>query len=177
MCKLPLCKARLHLKPENIIKKLGLEPLEPEGGFYRQNYVSSEFFPSSRLPHRYGGDRFFSSAIYYLLEKGSVSAMHRLLSDEVYHFYIGDPVQLLTLGPAGAGVIFLGGDIMSGQHLQAVVPSGVWQGMKLVDGGEFALMGTTVSPAYTREDFELGDAEKLSGQFPASSELIKTLFR
>ena len=101
--------------------------------------------------------------------------MHRLLSDEVYHFYLGDPVQLLTLSPAGAGLMFLGADIMSGQHPQAVVPAGAWQGLKLVDGGEFALMGTTVSPAYRREDFELGDTEKLAERFPAHAGLIREL--
>lgn len=165
------------MKPANIIKKLGLKPLEPEGGLYRQTYVSSETVAASHLPDRYGGDRKFSSAIYYFLQKGEVSVMHRLLSDEVYHFYAGDPVQLLTLRPGGAGLIFLGGDIMFGQHPQVVVPAGVWQGMKIVDGGEYALMGTTVSPAYTGDDFEMGDPEKLSGRFPAHAELIKELSR
>lgn len=163
------------IKPEHIIKKLGLKPLEPEGGLYRETYVSAEAFPS--LPARYRGERRFSSAIYYLLEKGEVSAMHRLVSDEVYHFYLGDPVQLLTLKPGGAGLMFLGPDIMSGQHLQAVVPAGAWQGLKLVDGGEFALLGTTVSPAYKPEDFELGDAEKLAERFPAHAGLIRELSR
>ncbi len=165
------------MNSSQLIKKLGLKPLEPEGGLYRETYVSSETFPPGSLPGRYGGDRKFSSAIYYLLEKGGVSAMHRLVSDEVYHFYSGDPVQLLTLSSSGAGLIFLGTDIMSGQHPQVVVPAGVWQGMKLVDGGEFALMGTTVSPAYTQEDFEAGDTEELSKQFPSHAELIKTLSR
>ncbi|MCY4046591.1 MAG: cupin domain-containing protein [Candidatus Dadabacteria bacterium] len=161
------------IKASHIIKKLGLKPLEPEGGLYRETYLSSETFPS--LPARYRGERRFSSAIYYLLEKGRVSAMHRLQSDEVYHFYLGDPVQLLTLSPAGAGLMFLGTDIMSGQHPQAVVPAGAWQGLKLVDGGEFALMGTTVSPAYKQEDFELGNTEKLAERFPAHAGLIREL--
>lgn len=164
------------MKPENIIKKLGLKPLEPEGGFYRETYLSPESVLSEHLPARYGADRRLSSAIYYFLEKGAVSKMHRLLSDEVFHFYAGDPVQLLTLNPQGGGsLVFLGKDIMSGQHPQVVVPSGVWQGMALVPGGEFALMGTTVAPAYTRDDFELGDPEKLSKRFPDYSELIKTV--
>ncbi len=178
----PPCKSgagcqSIELKPANIIKKLGLKPLEKEGGFYRQTYVSPETIASSHLPDRYGGHRSFSSAIYYFLQKDEVSVMHRLLSDEVYHFYAGDPVQLLTLKPGGPGLVFLGNDIMFGQHPQVVVPAGVWQGMKIVDGGEYALMGTTVSPAYAEDDFELGDPEKLSEQFPGHSELIKTLSR
>jgi len=102
--------------------------------------------------------------------------MHTLLSDEVFHFYAGDPVQLLTLSPQGGGsLVFLGKDIMSGQHPQVVVPAGVWQGKALVPGGEFALMGTTLAPAYTRDDFEPGDPDKLSKRFPDYSGLIKTL--
>ncbi len=164
------------MKPENIIKKLGLEPLETEGGLFRETYVSPESVSSEHLPGRYKSDRNFSSAIYYFLKKGTVSRMHRLLSDEVYHFYAGDPVQMLSLTPGGAaGLVFLGKDIMSGQYPQVVVPGGVWQGMSLVPGGEFALMGTTVSPAHTQEDFELGNPEKLSEQFPDHTELIKTL--
>ncbi|WP_462137980.1 cupin domain-containing protein [Candidatus Mycalebacterium sp.] len=165
------------MKPANIIKKLGLKPLEREGGLYRQTYVSPETVASSHLPDRYKGDRNFSSAIYYFLQKNEVSVMHRLMSDEVYHFYSGDPVQLLTLKPGGPGLVFLGSDIMFGQYPQVVVPAGVWQGMKIVDGGEYALMGTTVSPAYTEDDFELGDPEKLCKQFSEHSGLIKTLSR
>lgn len=165
------------MKPENIIRKLGLEPLEPEGGLYRETYLSPETVAGNALPPRYGGDRRFSSAIYYLLRKGTVSAMHRLRSDEVYHFYLGDPVQLLTVTTTGAGLMFLGPDIMSGQYPQVVVPAGAWQGLKLVDGGEFALLGTTVSPAFTRDDFELADTDALSKKFPAHAELLKTLSR
>ncbi len=165
----------LQVKPANIIKRLGLTPLEPEGGLHRQTYLSPESVSSGHLPDRYGGDRRFCSAIYYLLEKGTVSKMHRLLSDEIYHFYAGNPVQLLSLSSEGSSLIFLGKDIMAGQRPQAVVPAGVWQGMALVPGGEFALMGTTVAPAYTPEDFELGDPEKLSKQFPGYEGFIKTL--
>lgn len=164
------------MKPENVIKRLGLKPLEPEGGLYRETYLSPESVSAEHLPERYGGDRRFSSAIYYFLERGMVSKLHRLPSDEVYHFYAGDPVQLLTLSPeGGGGLVFLGKDIMSGQRPQAVVPAGVWQGMSLVPGGEFALMGTTVAPAYVPEDFEPGDPAELSKRFPDYSELIKTL--
>ena len=83
--------------------------------------------------------------------------MHRLKSDEIYHFYMGDPVQLTLVHPSGTiKVLFLGHDIRAGQFVQAVVPAGIWQGAYLLEGGQFALMGATVAPGFDFSDRELG---------------------
>jgi predicted cupin superfamily sugar epimerase len=161
-----------------IIEMLNLKPLPTEGGLFAEMYRSDEMIPGDALPPRYSSERCFATAIYYMLPPGSFSAMHRLKSDEIFHFYLGDPVTMLLLYPDGSSdVITLGKDIAKGERVQVVVPRGVWQGMFLNDGGEFALMGTTVSPGFEYEDFELGKRDELVKRYPDRQEMIAGLTR
>ena len=160
---------------KTIIRQLGLRP-HPEGGFYRETYRSDEDIAAAALPARYGADRSLSTSIYYLLTPDSFSSLHRLQSDELFHFHLGDPVTMLQLHEDGrAETITLGLDLQAGQQLQVVAPRGVWQGMFLNDGGRFALLGTTVAPGFDFADFEVGDRDGLIRQYPSSAELIERL--
>ena len=100
---------------------LKLEPHPIEGGHFRQTYVSAEKVQLER------GARAAGTAIYYLLEEGAFSEMHMLRSDEIFHFYLGAPVEILQLYPDGGSAVFLlGPDLAAGQHVQLLVPAGVW---------------------------------------------------
>ena len=159
---------------EEIIKLLQLRPHPKEGGYFRETYRSAVLF--SDLPSRYRGKHSASTAIYYLLTPETFSAMHRLASDEVFHFYMGSPVQMLQLFPDGQGKILgLGSDLKAGQSPQVIVPAGVWQGSRLVAGGSFALMGTTVAPGFDFADYESGQREKLIEQYPQFAKMIREL--
>ncbi len=163
---------------DEIIKLLNLKLLSTEGGYFVETYRSDEVIPGSVLPDRYGSDRALSTAIYYLLTRDTISLLHRLKSDEVIHFYLGDPVTMLQLHPNGSSeVITLGTDLKIGEKPQVVVPRNVWQGMRLVDGGRFTLLGTTVAPGFTFEDFELGNRRELIEKYPEVSDLIRLLTR
>src|SRR5947209_730779 len=137
------------LTADQLVALLGLRPQPVEGGYYRETHRAALTLP---------GGKTASTAIYYLLTPDTVSALHRLPADEVYHFYLGDPVELLLLGPEpGAGrVVVLGPDLLGGQCVQAVVPAGVWQGSALRPGGAFALLGTTMAPGFEFADYEPG---------------------
>lgn len=164
------------LTAENVIALLDLAPLPIEGGFFRRTYTAAERVSRAALPSRYPHDKDLSGAIYYLLGPGDISAMHRLLTDEIYHFYLGDPIELLLLYPNGRhGLHVLGHDLLAGQQVQLVVPRGVWQGSRLRAGGRFALLGTTMAPAYDQSDFELGTRTELAAEYPACAELIAAL--
>jgi uncharacterized protein len=164
------------MTPNDIITHLKLEPLVPEGGYYRETYRAVESIPAYGLPGRYMGPRAFSTAIYFLLTSDTVSAMHRLLSDEVFHFLAGDPVELLRLYPDGTSeVATLGQDIAHGHHLQVVVPRDVWQGAALAGKGSWVLMGVTVAPGFEYADYEHGDREKLISGWPDRAALIRRL--
>ncbi len=157
---------------------LKLQPLEPEGGYYVETYRSEGTIPAASLAGRYRGARAYGTAIYYLLTPGTVSALHRLPGDEIWHFYLGDPAEMLQLGPAGAGrLIVLGQDIARGMQLQVVVPGGVWQGTRLLPGGRFALLGTTMAPGFDPGDYEEGRAEELLAGYSHFREAIQARLR
>lgn len=161
---------------KDIIEKLGLVPHPEEGGYYLETYRSKESAPHPALPPRYPSDRSFGTAIYYLLTPDTFSALHRLHSDEIFHFYLGDPVILLELEPDGESrVSRLGQDLLAGEQVQAVVQRGNWFGARLAEGGRFALMGTMVAPGFEFEDYETGNREDLLQQYPSQREWITKL--
>ena len=163
---------------EEIIKALRMKSLAVEGGFYCETYRAEGIIPKAALPGQYGSDRRFGTAILYLIDRNTFSSLHRIKSDEIFHFYMGDPVTMLQLMPDGSSqVITLGHDILHNQQVQVVVPKNTWQGCFVNDGGEFALMGTTVTPGFEFEDFKAADREQLLKQYPDQRELILRLTR
>jgi hypothetical protein len=163
---------------DEIKQRLGLEAHPREGGYFRQTWQSEEEIPLTALPARYPAARATGTAIYYLLEPSTFSELHRLASDEVFHFYLGDPVEMLQLWPDGSSrVVLLGSDLASGMSPQSVVPKYVWQGSRLSPGGKVALLGCTVSPGFDYADYETGKRAELVRDYPQSAELIEALTR
>lgn len=157
------------------IAALDLAP-HPEGGWFRETYRAAERIAAPHLPSRFGGPRAFSTAIYFLLEQGQVSALHRIASDEVWHFYAGGPLALFVLRPAGALEEHrLGLDVARGERPQAVVPAGAWYGAEVVPGGAYTLLGGTVAPGFDFADFELGRRDDLVARFPDHRALVERL--
>ncbi|HEY1984900.1 MAG TPA: cupin domain-containing protein [Terracidiphilus sp.] len=151
---------------------LQLDPHPVEGGHFRRTYTSAGMIELSR------GMRAQGSAIYYLLEAGTFSEMHVLESDELFHFYLGDPVEMLQLYPDGRwGVFTLGQDLMDGQHVQLRAPAGVWQGTRLKGDGKVALLGCTVTPGFDFADYRSGSYAELAAKWPAQAERIRALTR
>jgi uncharacterized protein len=153
-----------------LIELYGLARLPVEGGYFAQTYHGAE---------RAAG-RPVSTAIYYLLDADpdSFSALHRLPADEIYHFYLGDPVEMLLLYPDGRSErAILGPDVLAGQRVQFVAPAGVWQGSHLRPGGQFALLGTTMAPGYVDSDYTGGEREALVREYPSEADLIRRLTR
>ncbi len=161
---------------DEIIALLNLQPHPAEGGFFAETYRAAEAHAAAELPPRYGQPRAHSTCIYYLLKPGTFSALHRLKSDEIFHFYLGDPVEMLRLHPDGRGeTVVLGPDLAEGQRPQTLVPRGVWQGSHLLPGGRFALLGCTVAPGFDYADYEHGRREALAAAYPKFSEMIAAL--
>jgi hypothetical protein len=130
---------------ESLIEALGLAR-HPEGGWYRRTWEAAAGT----------GERPAASAIYYLLLEGEISAPHRIDATELWHFYDGDPLELVREPPGGASeTAILGRDVAAGQRPQAVVEAGVWQSARPL--GRYTLVGATVTPAFTFESFELRD--------------------
>jgi predicted cupin superfamily sugar epimerase len=164
---------------DDVKKLLGLKPHPREGGWYVRNYEAAETIAADAIGDgRYGGARRTGTAIYYLLERETFSEMHRLKSDEVFHFYAGDEVEMLQLLEDGRGRRSLIGNNLAGEaRPQVVVERGVWQGARLVAGGSWALMGCSVSPGFEFEDYEEGRRVELTAGWPDWAEMIDGLTR
>jgi predicted cupin superfamily sugar epimerase len=155
---------------DEVIALLDLRPHPVEGGFFRETYRSAETLRTREA------DRSASTAIYYLLTPKTVSALHRLPGDEVFHFYAGDPVRMLQLWPDGSTrTLTLGTDLKAGQVPQLVVPGGVWQGSVLADGGSWALLGATMAPGFDYADYIAADRAELTGRYPGVAPMIERL--
>jgi predicted cupin superfamily sugar epimerase len=159
-----------------IIDLFGMQPLPREGGWYVETYRAAEKIARVGLDIRYTGDRCHSTAILYLLTADTCSKMHRVKSDEIFHYHLGDSVKMLWLHPDGSSRdIIIGPDILTGQQVQVVVPHGVWQGAKLLDGGQWCLMSCTVAPGFEFDDYEHGDYENLIPRWSNRAAEIKLL--
>jgi uncharacterized protein len=159
------------------IEKLALEP-HPEGGYYRQTYRAELTIDQAALPEGFPGARAASTAIYFLLKSGDFSAMHRLRSDELWHFYAGGALVVSVIDEGGRySELLLGSGADAGEIFQAVVKAGNWFGARVQDASTFALVGCTVAPGFDFADFEMGKREELIRKFPRHRRVIERLTR
>ena len=155
------------------IETLMLKP-HPEGGFFSEIYKSDETINSHCLPARYKGSRSFSTSIYFLLKEHQISYLHKLKSDELWHFYDGCAVKLYIIDEkANLSTLLLGRNLAEGEILQAVVEKNCWFCAELADKYSFSLVGCTVSPGFEFDDFEIGKRDELLVRFPQHNKLIK----
>ena len=148
----------------------------PEGGWFVESYRATETIPAEALPARFEGARSFSTAIHFLLEQGDFSALHRLKSDEMWHFYAGLPLTVHIITPAGEyREIRLGAAPELGECFQAFVPAGCWFGAESC--GEYSLVGCTVAPGFDFSDFEMAGRTALTAIFPQHAALITRMTR
>jgi predicted cupin superfamily sugar epimerase len=164
------------LTAQNLIDVLGLQP-HPEGGFFRETYRSHDKVPAPGLPARFGAERSVSTAIYYMLTKGTRSKLHRIKSDEVWHFYLGGPLVVAQLNESTGKLTEtrLGQDLAGSCVVQYVVPAGVWFGAYPENGTDYSLVGCTVAPGFDFADMEFGVRAKLLERFPSARETILRL--
>lgn len=161
---------------EELIEQLELVK-HPEGGWYRETYRSDEVIQKTALPCRFANDRTVSTAIYFLLQSGDISALHRIKSDEIWHFYSGESLIVHVITPQGEYYpLNLGSNITAGETFQCVVPAGCWFGAE-VSGFGYSFVGCTVAPGFDFADFEMGNRDDLLKEFPNHKEIVQRLTR
>lgn len=168
-----------------LVRHYGMQLIPDEGAWFAAHHVSPARIAAAALPARFagGGDRPLGSSIFALVTVRDFSALHRLRSEETWHFYEGTPLELLLLYPDGHDAcLCLGSDSLCGQLPQVTVPAGVWMGARLrLDAGNdpepYALFGCTVSPGFHETDFEPGWRDHLVAAYPARADLIHALTR
>ncbi|KQS32662.1 cupin domain-containing protein [Dyadobacter sp. Leaf189] len=160
------------------VEKYQLQP-HPEGGFYAETYRAKDVISSEALPPRFGGERAASTGIYFLLDAHHFSAFHRIKSDEMWHFYAGDALEIFVIDPITGKlqIIRLGSDPENGETFQAVVPAGAWFGSRPAAGSSYSLVGCTVAPGFDFRDFEMADRAALQAEYPEFQTIIAELTR
>jgi uncharacterized protein len=162
-------------KIQRIIEAFGLQP-HPEGGFFKETYRAKQTISKAALAGNFSGDRSYSTGIYYLLVEGKRSSLHRIKSDEMWHFYLGGPLNLVQISPDGVvETITLGQEVHEGQKLQHVVPAGWWFGAYPDKGSGYSFVGCTVAPGFDFSDFEMGRRADLLRMFPQAKEVVEKL--
>ena len=160
---------------ESIISKLELQP-HPEGGYFKESYRSLGEIDASSLPHSYAGKRNYSTCIYFLLTSDKFSAFHRIKQDEIWHFYDGSSIVLHTISETGAYAKYtIGKDLNKGERPQLIVPGGNWFAAEVLDQDGYALVGCTVSPGFSFEDFEMKSRQELTALFPEHETIISKM--
>ena len=164
--------ANLPLGKDDLIRRFELQA-HPEGGYFRETYRAAAKVNREGA----GQTRAASTAIYYLLCDGAHSAWHRIRSDEVWHFYAGEPLLVHVLDENGQRVTHRLGNALThpGTVFQAVVTAGLWFAAECEDQATFALVGCTVAPGFEFSEFELADVDVLRSTYPAQAEFIARL--
>lgn len=165
-----------------LVRHHGMSLIPEEGAWFAPAYRSPDLLAAGILPRRYGGRgaRPMASAIYALITRRDFSAMHRLRTDELWHFYDGEPAELLLLAADGTSeVVLFGADSLSGQRPQIMVPAGTWMGARPVrdDGEAFTFFGCTLSPAFDYGDYVPGWRDTLCAAYPDRAGLVSALTR
>lgn len=155
---------------EEIKTALGLAP-HPTCGFVHETFRSASRLPASALPE-FEGDRARGSVLYFLVTPDARMALHRIGPEQMYHHYLGDPLEVLLLYPDGSGTVEVVGSLTDGHRPQLLVPAQTWHVSRLARGGEYALLATTEWPAVEPADVAVGDAEELANGYPKLADQI-----
>ena len=147
-----------------------------EGGAFREIYRSPVMVSRPSLPLSFSGDRSFCTSIYFLLKHNQFSAFHKINSDEIWHFYYGDALLVYEINELGQLLIHrLGNNPDKGESFQCVISAGNWFAARLAPGGDYSLVGCTVSPGFDFADFELAKQKELIQLFPEHEKIIREL--
>jgi len=162
---------------QKYVDALQMQP-HPEGGYFKETYRSSQQIGVAHGDNGHVVQRSVCTGIYFLLVQGNFSAFHKIRSDEMWHFYAGDALEVLEIDVnAELRCTRLGSNILQGEVHQHVVPAHTWFASRVADGGTFSLVGCTVAPGFDFADFELAKRNTLSAEFPQYSQLITELTR
>ncbi len=162
---------------EQLVKHLELVP-HPEGGFYKEVYRSETKLQGSMLAKDMEGDRNFSTAIYFLIEKENFSALHKIKSDEIWHFYAGDALEVIEIDDSGVlKLTRVGNKLDQAEVFQYTVKANTWFGSRVKSDGVYSLVGCTVSPGFDFRDFEMAKRNDLLKKFPQHKSIIDQMTR
>jgi predicted cupin superfamily sugar epimerase len=152
---------------DEVCKLLQLEP-NATCGFVRVTFESKLSIAANGLPAPFAGKRPLGSALYFLVKSGAPVRLHRIRNDQLYHYYLGDPLELFLLHADGStGRVIVGPDIRSGQHVQLLIPGNTFHTARLLGDGRWFLGASTEWPGVVPADVEIGKLDEIAGKYPS----------
>jgi predicted cupin superfamily sugar epimerase len=166
----------MPMSPQEIIAMLGLAPATC--GYVSEPYRSAVELPDSVLPPGYSGKHSLGNVLYFLVTHEKGVALHRIRSDQMYHHYLGDPLEVLLLDADGKSEVrAVGSDLAAGMRPQLFVPGGTFHAARVTTPGGYALLATSVWLRAEPADVEMGDAAKLMAAYPEAREQIASFMK
>jgi predicted cupin superfamily sugar epimerase len=144
---------------------LGLKP-NATCGYVRVTYVSGLEVAAGGMAAPFDGKRPVGSALYFMVTPEEPVKLHRIRNDQLYHYYLGDPLEVLLLRNGGERVV-VGPDIRAGHRVQFLIPGNTFHTARVIGRKKWFLGASTEWPGVIPADVELGDADKLAAEFPA----------
>jgi predicted cupin superfamily sugar epimerase len=144
--------------------------LEPNAtcGFVRLTYVSQQSIAAGGLPAPFADGRPLGSALYFMVTPGAPVRLHRIRNDQLYHYYLGDPIEVFLLHADGSTErVIVGPDLRSGERVQLLIPGNTFHTARLIGSRRWFLGASTEWPGVVPADVEIGDLEQLAGKYPA----------
>jgi predicted cupin superfamily sugar epimerase len=155
-----------ELSADEIRSLLNLEP-NATCGFVRVTFLSTQSIGFGGLPAPFADGRPLGSALYFLVTPGAPVRLHRIRNDQLYHYYLGDPLELFLLhGDGTTERIIVGPDLRGGQRVQLLIPGNTFHTARLVGQGRWFLGASTEWPGVTPTDVEIGNLDELCGKYP-----------
>jgi uncharacterized protein len=158
---------------QEVCERLGLEP-NHTCGYVKATDSSALLVPEGSLPPPFDQARPVGSALLFLVTPSAPVRLHRIRNDQLYHYYLGDPIELLLLRPDGTNDrVVIGPALADGQHVQFPIPGGTFHTARLLGAGSWFLGGSTQWPAVLPSDVEMGDGEELARRYPDVAAIIR----
>lgn len=163
----------MNYSAAQLMDLFGLQP-HPTCGFFRETYRSPLAVPAPALPPGYGGPRPLGGALCFLVTPDAPVRLHRIRPDQMYHHYLGAPLEVLLLYPDGRGEVrVVGPDLAAGMRPYLLIPGGTFHAARLPPGTEYALLGTSSWLSPEPPDVEVGDPDRLAAAYPALREEVR----
>jgi len=163
------------LSAAELLSLLNLEP-NATCGFVRLTFVSDQSVAAGVLPPPFAEARPVGSALYFMVTPGAPVRLHRIRNDQLYHHYLGDPLEVFMLHADGRTErVIVGPDLRNGQHLQLLIPGNTFHTARLLEDGQWFLGASTEWPGVIPADVELGNLGLLAGKYPAVAANLRAI--
>jgi predicted cupin superfamily sugar epimerase len=163
------------LTANEICRLLALEP-NATCGFVRLTFVSQQAIAAGGLPAPFADGRPLGSALYFLVTPSAPVRLHRIRNDQLYHYYLGDPLEVFLLNADGSSErVVVGPDLRAGERVQLLIPGNTFHTARVLGRRRWFLGASTEWPGVVPADVEIGNLETLAAKYPSVAAQLREI--